>query len=238
MQKKPKTSTTVPLLIIVAIFIAAYAGLYFFYNSSKGNTTGRTTKTNTNLAAAGQAAGASQGAQPPTMLGSPTASVTVEEFADFQCPACAGTFSLFKQIQQAYGNRIKFVFRNFPLQMHDKAYEAAVAAEAAGLQGPDKFWAMHDLLYTNQKEWSGSDLNYRQLFADYAARVGLDVDKFRLDAAGLAAKTRVDADLRRGRALNVSSTPTVLINGQPVSYPEMNLSSMKRLIDAELERAR
>ena len=63
-----------------------------------------------------------------------------------------------KQIQGIYGSRIKFIFRNFPLPMHDKAYDAAVAAEAAGLQG--KFWDMHNLFYTNKQAWS-ADPNYK-----------------------------------------------------------------------------
>jgi len=169
------------------------------------------------------------------MLGSPTAAVTVEEFADFQCPSCGATHPAMKEIQQIYGSRIKFIFREFPLTMHDKAYDAAAAAEAAGMQGSDKFWAMHNLIYTNQKSWS-VDPNYKQVFAGYAQQIGLDVAKFQTDAAGLPAKNRIDADLARGRGLNVSSTPTVLVNGQSIPYPEMNVQGMRQFIDAEIQK--
>ena len=119
--------------------------------------------------------------------------------------------------------------------MHDKAYDAAVAAEAAGMQGSDKFWAMHNLIYTNQKSWS-VDPNYKQVFAGYAQQIGLDMGKFQTDSAGLPAKNRVDADMQRGRVLNVASTPTVLVNGQSIPYPEMNVQGMRRFIDAEIQR--
>ena len=111
---------------------------------------------------------ASPGAQPPHILGSQTATVTVEEFADFQCPTCAVKHPVLKQIASTYNNRIKFIFRNFPLtQMHAKAYDAAAAAEAAGMQG--KFWDMQNILFTKQAEWSAST-DHRKLFNDYAQR--------------------------------------------------------------------
>ena len=95
-----------------------------------------------------------------------------------------------KQIQSIYGSRIKFIFRNFPLTMHDKAYDAAVAAEAAGMQGRDKFWAMQNQLYTNQQAWT-NDPNYRQVLSDYAQKtIGLDVDRFQTDMAGIADEDR------------------------------------------------
>ncbi len=96
------------------------------------------------------------GAQPPNMLGSQNASVTVEEFADFQCPTCGVMHPKVKEVVSTYGSRIKFIFREYPLQIpaHDKAYEAAVAAEAAGLQG--KFWEMQNLLFSNQQAWSAN----------------------------------------------------------------------------------
>ena len=233
MKNEPKANSGLPLVIIGLVFVAAIVGVYFLYNSSKETAKVKTANVNTNRTSA--PVNAPPGAQPPNMLGSPTASVTVEEFADFQCPSCGATHPAMKEIQQIYGSRIKFIFREFPLTMHDKAYDAAVAAEAAGMQGSDKFWAMHNLIYTNQKSWS-VDPNYKQVFAGYAQQIGLDVGKFQTDAAGLPAKSRVDADLARGRGLNVGSTPTVLVNGQSIPYPEMNVQGMRQFIDAELQR--
>jgi protein-disulfide isomerase len=236
MKNEPKANSGVPLIIIGLVLVAVVAGGYFFYNASAGTkpvVKAPTANGNGNRTAA--PVNAPPGAQPPNMLGSPTAAVTVEEFADFQCPSCGATHPAMKEIQQIYGSRIKFIFRQFPLQMHDKAYDAAVAAEAAGMQGSDKFWAMHNLLYTNQKSWS-VDPNYRQVFAGYAQQIGLDVAKFQTDSLGLPAKNRVDADKARGQALAVSSTPTVLVNGQSIPYPEMNVQGMRQFIDAELQR--
>jgi protein-disulfide isomerase len=141
-----------------------------------------------------------------------------------------------KQIQSMYGGRIRFIFRNFPLQMHDKAYDAATAAEAAGMQGSEKFWAMQNLLYTNQKTWT-VDPNYKKTFSDYAQQIGLNVDKFESDMAGIAAKSRVDEDLKRGRALNVNSTPSLYINNKLVPFPQMTVEGIRQLIDSEMQTA-
>jgi protein-disulfide isomerase len=116
--------------------------------------------------------------------------------------------------------------------MHDKAYDAATAAEAAGIQG--KFWDMHNLLYTNQAAWS-SDPNYKQVFRGYAEKIGLDVDKWENDMAGMGPKSRISADLERGKALNINTTPTVFIDGKSVPFPDMNVQTMQKLIDDELK---
>jgi protein-disulfide isomerase len=175
------------------------------------------------------------GAQPPNFLGSANASVTVEEFADFQCGACASVHPKMKQLSSIYGSRIKFIFRNYPLQIpaHDKAYEAATAAEAAGLQG--KFWDMQNLLFTNQQAWT-SNPDYRKIWEEYAQRISLDVERFKNDMAGLNAKSRVDADIARGRALSVNSTPTVYINGVSVPSEQISVEGLRALIDAELAK--
>lgn len=181
-------------------------------------------------------ANAPVGATPPNLLGSPTAAVTVEEFADFQCPTCALVHTTMKNVQAAYGSRIKFIYRNFPLtQMHKNAYDASVAAEAAGQQG--KFWDMQNQLFSNQAAWSNSG-NAREIFEGYAQNIGLDVEKFKTDMLGMATKSRVDADMQRGRALNVNSTPTIYINGVSVPFEQMkNIDAVKQLIDAQLQKA-
>ena len=229
-----KTTYKATILIIfcglIALFAAACGGT--------GNGNGAANNAKVNNGTVNTALGSSippsapPGATPPNMLGSPTATVTLEEFADFQCPSCGEKHPVMKQIQSIYGSRIKFIFRSFPLPMHDKAYDAAVAAEAAGIQG--KFWDMHNQLYTNQKTWS-SDPNYKQTFADYAQKIGLDVEKFKDDMAGLQTKNRVDEDLKRGRAITINQTPTLFINGKDVPYQAMTVDTLRGLIDAELQ---
>ena len=232
-KAQPKKSSGVPVIVIVLVAIVAVIIGLVYWNGTKSPTPGPKSPSPTPAnAATPNMANAPLGAQPPNFLGSPNAAVTVEEFADFQCPSCGVTHPVMKQIQGIYGSRIKFIFRNFPLPMHDKAYDAAVAAEAAAMQG--KFWDMHNLLYTNQQVWS-SDPNYKQVFKGYAEKIGLDIDKWENDMAGMGAKSRISADMERGKALSINSTPTVFINGKSVPYPDMNVPTMQKLIDDELK---
>jgi len=229
---KKNNNSALPLIIIVLVLVVAVGGAWWLYNR---NTSPKKPPTNS-AANVGKTPAVikEMGATPPWSLGSPNASVTVEEFADFQCPTCSVKHPLMKEIVSTYGNRIRFIFRNFPLQMHDRAYPAAVAAEAAGIQG--RFWDMQNLLFMNQKDWSASP-EYRKLWDGYATQIGLDVAKFNNDMAGLAAKSRVDADLQRARAMNVGSTPSVYVNGMLVPFESMTSEGMRAIIDGELAKA-
>ncbi|MGI8555466.1 MAG: DsbA family protein [Pyrinomonadaceae bacterium] len=173
------------------------------------------------------------GAVPPNALGAANAPVTLEEFADFQCPTCALMHPKVQELRAAYGDRLRIIFREFPLKIpaHDKSYEAAVAAEAAGMQG--KFWDMQNLLFANPSTWSIAP-TYRQIFEDYAQKLGLNVEKFKDDMAGLMTKNRVNADLERGNSLGLNSTPSFFINGNPAQ--DLTVEGMKNMIDAELQK--
>jgi len=223
------------MIIVLVAVVAVVVGLVYYSGSKSQSSVPRNGNTNPTANANKPAPAPTNvplGANPPNYLGSPNAAVTVEEFADFQCPSCGLTHPVMKQIQGIFGQRIKFIFRNFPLPMHDKAYDAATAAEAAGIQG--KFWDMHNLLYTNQAAWS-SDPNYKQVFRGYAEKIGLDVDKWENDMAGMSARGRIQADMDRGKALQLNSTPTVFINGKSVPYPDMKVDTMRQLIEDELK---
>ncbi|HMT09009.1 MAG TPA: thioredoxin domain-containing protein [Pyrinomonadaceae bacterium] len=235
-QVKPKSSA--PIFIIGGVLIAVVlVGWYLISNRTPttGNNNARPTAGNTNKPPVNPAT-APAGAMPTLYAaGGQNAAVVVEEFADFQCAACAGANPVMNEIKSMYGSRIKFVFRNFPLSIpaHDKAYDAAVAVEAAGMQ--NKFWEFQSQLFNNQKDWSSSP-NYRQMWSDYAKNLGLNVDKFTTDMAGLATKGRVNDDMARGRGLGVSSTPSVFINGVLVDFNSMTVSGLKTAIDAELAK--
>jgi len=165
--------------------------------------------------------------------GNPDAPVTLEEYGDFQCPPC-GMFSLFvQQLEKEYDSRLRVVFRNFPLSGHEHAREAAIAAEAAGLQG--HFWEMHDVLYREQEAWSKAP-NTRELFESYAGTIGLDLDKFKKDMDGEQARTRVDADRQRGDSLGIQTTPTLFINNQPVDQKDRNPEGIRAEINAALQK--
>ncbi len=232
-------NSRLPLVIIGLVLLAAIAGGWWFYQNSKATPI----KSNVNSAnkkkndanALDTYTKAPAGAQPPNMLGSPSASVTIEEFADFQCPTCAQVHSRMKEINALYGSRVKYIYRSFPLtQIHRNGYDAAVAAEAAGMQG--KYWDMQNQLFTNQQAWANAE-DGRRYFNEYAQKIGLDVDKFQTDMLGIATKGRVDADMQRGRALNISGTPTIYINGKPLSPEQFDVTTMRQLIDAELQKS-
>lgn len=240
MAKQEKKSSGTPVAIIVGVLVLVVFGGFLFYRSSSTPSRG-----NTNVASNGTPIprptinpNAPAGATPPTSVGAPNAAVTVEEFADFQCGSCAASYPVLKDLIRTYsGNpNFRFVFRNFPLQMHDKAYDAAVAAEAAGLQNPAKAWLMHEQLFTNQQTWAVNP-NYRELWNEYAQKIGLDVERFKADMSGMVAKSRVDQDLARGRAIGISSTPTVIVNGRMIPYTEVTAAGMRRIVDTELQAA-
>lgn len=239
--KTNNSKSNLPLLIIGAVLLAAIGGGWWLYSSSSAPV-----KPTANTRASKSPAAptpnpvevynaAPSGAQPANMLGSPTATVTVEEFADYQCPTCATVHPMMQELTKAYGNRIKYVYRNFPLsQIHKNAYEASVAAEAAGLQG--KFWEMQNQIFPAQREWSNS-AEARKLFEGYAQKIGLDVAKYQSDVLGMATKGRVDADMMRGRKVGVTGTPAIYINGIPLPFEQFNVAAMRQAVDAELQKA-
>lgn len=241
-QKNNNNSAATPFIIIGAVLVVVIAGVWWFSQSGSEMASNTSTANKSNISQADLNAqalavynSAPPGAQPANSKGSPSATVTVEEFADFQCPTCASVHGLMKQINALYGSRINFIFREFPLQqIHANAYTAALAAESAGRQG--KFWAMQDQLFTNQQTWSNSQ-DARAIFEQYAKQIGLDVEKFREDMTALPTKQRIDADIQRARALGVSATPSIYVNGISIPSQQMTVDSMRRIIDAELQRA-
>ncbi len=133
------------------------------------------------------------------------APVTLVEYGDYECPYCGRAYPVVKQIQQRMGPRLRFVFRNFPLNtLHEHAGVAAQAAEAAASQG--KFWEMHDLLYEHQDELAETDLN------KYALHLGLEIYKFEADLSAERYAKRVRDDFRGGVRSGVNGTPTFFIN--------------------------
>ena len=134
------------------------------------------------------------------------APVMLLEYGDYECPYCGEAHPVVKEIQQRFGNRLCFAFRNFPLaNSHPHAERAAEAAEAAGAQG--RFWEMHDLLYENQEALEDEDL------ARYAAALRLDVERFMSEVLSGAHQARVREDFRNGARNGVNGTPSFFING-------------------------
>ena len=146
--------------------------------------------------------------------GNPNAKVALVEYSDFECPACAMYYPIIKQLNEEFGNDMKFIYRHFPLAQHKNAESTAYVAEAAGIQ--DKFWEMHDLIFENQDEWSVSD-NSEDLFIAYAESIGLNIDKFNVDKNSEEVKTKVAEDYESGVRSKINATPTFYLNNKKVA---------------------
>ena len=138
--------------------------------------------------------------------GPATAAVTLVEYGDYQCPNCLQAYPIMIDIQEHLGDKMRLVFRNFPLStVHPNAEHAAEAAEAAGTQG--KFWEMHDYLFEHQSHLDDAAL------LRYAAELGLDVKRFQKDLKEHKFAARVKEDVQSGIRSGVNGTPTFFING-------------------------
>ena len=134
------------------------------------------------------------------------AAVTLVQYGDYECPYCGAAYPIIKEVQSRMGERLRFVFRNFPIATsHPHAERAAETAEAAAAQG--RFWQMHDLLYENQRRLRDPDLR------DYAERLALDVERFDKELADHVHAARVREDFMSGVRSGVNGTPTFYING-------------------------
>lgn len=225
-----KSKSRLPFVIIGAVLVAVTIAVVLMSRPSASNNTPTQNTSPTQMQTPRQAL--QPGAPNPWTRGMQTARVTVEEFSDFQCPACGGLEPGLRRVMKDYEDRVNFIFRNYPLQMHKYAFLASRAAEAAGQQG--KFWEMHDLLYDNQKEWSDS-MEPRVQFDSYATRLGLDVQRFKADMDRQDLAERVKADLQRGNSLGVKGTPTVYLNGRELVPGKLvTEEDLRREIEAAL----
>lgn len=167
------------------------------------------------------------------IMGPEFASVTLIEYSDFQCPACAVYAPLLKQLKNEFGESVAFSYRHFPLPQHANADLAARAAEAAGNQG--KFWEMHDILFSNQNSWSEVK-DAEEIFSAYASSLGLDLQKFGSDLDSAKAINKVADDLQSGRNANLKGTPTFFLNGKEIENPR-SYEEFASLIKAAIEES-
>jgi protein-disulfide isomerase len=220
-----------PFLIIVLVLVAAVAGAWIFMRSSR-QTTGANANANANT---GSPVAEPKGAEPPHVRGNPSAPVTLEEFADFECGACGGYYPELKKIEAEFGENLRVIFRERPLvPPHQHALLAAQAAEAAGMQG--RFWEMHDKLYENQAKWTeASDLV--PIFVDYAKQIGLNADQFMKDLNGEEVAKRIFQDGKRAHALGINSTPTFFVNGKEAKDDNWKPPGLREMIKQALREA-
>ena len=146
------------------------------------------------------------------VMGSDQNKVVLLEYGDYQCPACGSYYPIVKQVVEKYKDQIQFQFRNLPLnQIHQNAYAAARAAEAADKQG--KFWDMHDALYESQKSWSELG-DAKPFFVTIAKQLGLNIDQFNKDYSSASVNDLINADIAAfDKTGQNKQTPSFFLNG-------------------------
>ena len=148
------------------------------------------------------------------------------EYGDYECPFCGQAYPIVKNIQKKLGWDLKFIFRNFPLRkIHPHAYPAAVATEAAALQG--KFWEMHDIIFENQKTLEPENI------LSFANNIGLDVNRFEMDIANEDLYLKAKRDFESGMKSGVNRTPTFFVNGRKFNG-DWSKGQLLRYLECEL----
>jgi protein-disulfide isomerase len=170
-----------------------------------------------------KAAKIAEGAAPA--FGPTDAKVTIVEFSDFECPFCSRAAEATTKLKEKYGDKVRFVFRQFPLSFHKNAHLAAEAALAAHAQG--KFWEFHDKLFANQQKLD------RESLEGFAKELGLNVPNFKKALDSKAHAATVDAELKMGEEVAVQGTPTMFINGARIADPT-NVETISQQIDKVL----
>jgi protein-disulfide isomerase len=154
------------------------------------------------------------------------AKVSIVEFSDFQCPFCAQSAGLAKQVLEAFPKDVNLVYKQFPLtSIHPQAMGAAKASLAAGKQG--KFWEMHDIMFANMRELQPDKLK------EYAGKIGLDVAKFEKDFNSPEIQAQVEREMKEASAAEVTGTPTFFIAGKRVM--NRSFEGMKAMIEEALK---
>jgi protein-disulfide isomerase len=157
--------------------------------------------------------------------GPENARVRIIEFSDFECPFCLRAFPTVQQVLATYGDRVRFVYRHYPLPNHPNARPAAEASACANEQG--KFWEYHDRLFVSPGKLTGADLK------THAAELGLNAAQFNACFDGRKYQGDVDADIEAAQKAGVTGTPAFFINGRPLSGA-LPFEAFKRVIDEEL----
>lgn len=160
-------------------------------------------------------------------MGPENAPITIVEFSDFECPFCSRLLPTMEQVKQKYGDKVRLVFRQYPLNFHQHAQKAAEASLCANEQG--KFWEFHDAMFQNQKELAVEQLKAK------AAAMGMNAEQFNscLDGSKFAAQVKKDFD--EGSAAGVSGTPAMFVNGRFISGA-VPFQEIAKVIDDELNR--
>jgi len=206
------------LFLLIAVVAALFGyRLWFYADKLRRGEMLDISQTNIKLTEIKGAAGGSLYADPvrlagtdqPTLGNDQDPKLTIVEFGDFQCPYSAEAATVVRTVMAHYGDKVRFIYRDFPVEsLHPAARQASLAAECAREQG--KFWPYHDKLYANQSALASSDL------IRYAQETGLDARQFESCLVSDRSKDKVDADIAVGREIGIRGTPTFFFGGQRV----------------------
>ncbi len=163
---------------------------------------------------------------------SSSATVTLVEFGDYQCPACGVYAPYVKDVLTEFAGKVTYVFRNYPLPQHKNGPISSYAVEAAGIQG--KYWEMQEKMYSTQSQWSDVS-DPTDLFIGYAKELGLDTEKFLTDMGSQKVKDIVSKDTNDGNRVRLSETPTFYINGAKVKLSG-SPDQLKDLVRGEIAK--
>lgn len=159
------------------------------------------------------------------------AEVTLVEFLDFECEVCGAVYPYVEQIREDYAGQIRFVQRYFPIPAHQNSMNAALAVEAAGMQG--RYEDMYHRMFETQAEWGEQQESRAPLFREFAVDLGLDMTAYDAAVADPATEVRVQSDFNAGIELGVQGTPTFFVDGRAVDL--QTIDDLTGAIDAALE---
>ncbi len=217
--------------IIVAIVVLALIGSSLYRTSTE-------TVRNSNSSALSPAENEALVREDSYKLGSADAKVTIVEFLDPECEACARFHPIMKKVLKDYDGKVRLVVRYMPL--HPNSLSAATFMEAAGEQG--KYWEAQDLLFEKQSEWGtkhGQPANAPKaditaLFKGYADELNLDKDKINKVFAGNSFAAKIERDKKDGESLHVQQTPTIFVNGRKLAT--LSEPALTYLVEQELKK--
>ncbi len=158
------------------------------------------------------------------------APVTVVEFLDPECEACAAIYPMVERLLAEYPGQIRLVVRYMPL--HQNSVLAASALEAAGEQG--RYWEMLDALFRNQPAWADHRTPRPELIPGYAREIGLDMVAFQPSFAGERHRAKIERDRADAERLGVHGTPAFFVNGRRLE--RLGYEPLKQLVDEEFAK--
>ena len=220
----------------IAVILLAFGGLVAWSSLNSGNKTDYSHYDASKVIAADE----NNGNIADHVRGKEDSTVVLVEYADLQCPGCATMMPKISELTKEYGDRVAFIFRNYPISGHQNARAASAAAEAAGQQG--YFWPMIETMYDNRNDWiSVFDTEKRtdifvNFFKDVAGEKG-DVEQFKSMLGDANIQKKIDFDKNIGSKNDgITATPSFFVNGKAVNIEE-NGKEAKALIESAINDA-